>query len=46
MYELSMSHHATAEALAAPKTKRGRVAELHYITRGTQIVKNANFEVS
>ena len=39
-------HRATAEAVAAPKTKRDRVAELHYITRGAQNVKDPNFEVS
>ena len=40
------NNHATAEAVAAPKTKRDRVAQLHYITRGAQNVKDANFEVS
>ena len=35
----------TAEAVAVPITKRVRVAELHYITRGAQNVKYANFQV-
>ena len=39
-------NRATAEAVAAPKTKRDRVAELHYITRGARNVKDRNFEVS
>ena len=42
-------HHiyrATAEAVAAPKTKRDRVVELHYIARGARNVKDRNFEVS
>ena len=38
---------ATAEAVAAPKTKRDRVAELHYITRGAaRNVEDPNFKVS
>ena len=37
---------ATAEAVAAPKTKRDRVAELHYITRGAGNVEDVNFEMS
>ena len=41
-----MIYRATAEAVAAPKTKRDRVAELHYITRSAQNVKDLNFEVS
>ena len=32
------SNRATAEAVAAPKTKRDRVTELHYITRGARDV--------
>ena len=44
--KVNLNHRATAEAVAAPKTKRDRVAELHYITRGARNVKNANFEVS
>ena len=36
-------HHATAVAVAAPITKRNRVAELHYITRGARNVKDPNF---
>ena len=39
-------YRATAAAVAAPKTKRDRVTELHYITRGAQNVKDPNFEVS
>ena len=39
-------YRATAEAIAASKTKRDRVAELHYITRGARNVKDANFEAS
>ena len=42
-------YRTTAEAwflAEAPKTKRDRVAELHYITRGAQNVEDANFEVS
>ena len=35
-----------AEAVAAQKTKRDSVAELHYITRGARNVKDPNFEVS
>ena len=37
---------ATAETVDAPKTKRDRVAELHYITRGAQNVEDVNFEAS
>ena len=40
------TNRATAEAVAAPKTKRDRVAELHYITCGARNVKGPNFEVS
>ena len=43
---LPTSYRATAEAVAAPKTKRDRLAELHYIRRGAQNVKDPNFEVS
>ena len=39
-------YRATVEAVAAPKTKRDRVAELHYITRGARNLKDPNFEVS
>ena len=31
---------------AAPNCQKGLVAELHYITRGAQNDKEANFEVS
>ena len=37
---------ATAEAVAAPITKRDREAEVHHITRGVQNFKDANFIVS
>ena len=46
VHNIHMAHRATAEAVAAPKTKRDRVAELHYITRGARNVKDRNFEVS
>ena len=39
-------YRATAEAVDAPKTKRDRAAELHYIARGARNVKDPNFEVS
>ena len=43
---LCFLYRATVEAVAAPKTKRDRVAELHYITRCARNVKDPNFEVS
>ena len=46
-YDIIIIHYrATAEAVAAPKTKRDRVAELHYITSGARNVEDPNFEVS
>ena len=39
-------HRVTAEAVAAPITKRDRVVEFGFITRGAQNVKDKNFKVS
>ena len=44
--DITVINRATAEAVAAPKSKRDRVAELHHITRGARNVKDPNFEVS
>ena len=41
-----LPYRVTAEEVAAPKTKRDRLAELHYITRGALNVEDPNFEVS
>ena len=42
----SVSVCVTVEAVAAPITKRDRVAELYYITRGARNIKDATFEFS
>ena len=39
-------YRATVEAVVDPKTKRDRIAELQYTTRGARNVKDPNFEVS